>query len=191
MDKLTHIYFAHIPFLCDGYVNELRLKEIESCSNLKVKQEKFYIWKLLEFALKNSLGIDIKDVEFRKLDNGKWVCDRCQFSFSHSHGVVCVAISDAYIGVDLEYMDSKRNPLSLKGKTICENEKCDTENDFFLLWTIKEARFKYENENHFDPLKIDTTKFDNYKSDFLNIGAERFVWTVVGDRLDNIKLFFK
>ena len=83
MDKLTHVYFAHIPFVCDGYVCDIRQKEIESCSNFKVKQEKFYIWKLLEIALKQSLGIDIREVEFRKLDNGKWVCDKCQFSLSH------------------------------------------------------------------------------------------------------------
>ena len=191
MEKLTHVYFSHIPFVCDGYVCDIRQKEIESCSNFKVKQEKFYIWKLLEIALKQSLGIDIKEVEFRKLDNGKWVCDKCQFSLSHSHGIVCVAISDAYIGVDLEYMDSKRNPLKLLDKTLCGDEKCETENEFFVLWTIKEAAFKYKNENRFDPQKIDTTKIENVKTDYLNIGAEKYVYSLVGDNLENIKVYFK
>jgi len=191
MEKFTHVYFAHIPFLCDGYICDIRKKEIESCGNLKVKQEKFFIWKLLEKALKESLDIDIKDVEFHKLENGKWVCDRCQFSLSHSHGVVCVAISDSFVGVDLEYIDGKRHPLNLVNKTIHANEKCETENDFFALWTIKEAYFKFSNENHFNPKKIDTTKIENYKTDYINIGSERYVYTVVGDNLNFIKVSFK
>ena len=191
LDKFTHVYFAHIPFVCDGYVCDLRKQEIESCSNLKVKQEKFYIWKLLEIAFKESLGIDIRDVDFKKLDSGKWICDRCHFSLSHSHGVVCVAISDAFIGVDIEYVDLKRHPLSLLDKTICESEICRTENDFFELWTIKEAFFKYSNATYFDPKKIDTTKLTNFKTDYLNIGIERYVYTIVGDNLENIKTYFK
>ena len=191
MKHFTHVYFAHIPFVCDGYVCELRQKEIESCSNFKVKQEKFYIWKLLEKALKDSLGEDIHDVVFQKLDNGKWVCDKCHFSLSHSHGIVCVAISDTFVGVDIEYMDGRRHPLNLVDKTICPNEKCLTENDFFELWTMKEAFFKFSNERHFDPLKIDTTTITNRKTDYLNIGAERYVYTVVGDNLENINAYFR
>ena len=85
MEKAIAIYFAHIPFICDGYVPEVRKKEIESCSNFKVKQEKFYIWKLLETAIKECYDVDPKEVVFKKQDNGKWVCDRCFFSLSHSH----------------------------------------------------------------------------------------------------------
>lgn len=191
MEKFTDIYFAHIPFLCDGYICEVRQKEIESCSNFKVKQEKFFIWKLLEMAFKDSLGIDIKDVEFTKLENGKWVCDRCQFSLSHSHGIVCVAISDAYVGVDLEYIDGRRHPLNLVDKTLHPNEKCESENDFFVLWTIKEAAFKHSNDNKFDPKKIDTTSITNCKTDYINIGCDRYVWTVVGENLDKITVHFK
>ena len=191
MEKFVAIYFAHIPFLCDGYVPDIRKKEIESCNNFKVKQEKFYIWKLLETAIKECFDVDPKEVVFNKLDNGKWVCDRCFFSLSHSHGIVCVAVSDAYVGVDIEYMDTKRHPLNLVNKTVHKNEKCETENDFFPLWTMKEAWFKYSNDNNFVPNKIDTTALTNVKTDFLNIGAERYVWSVVGDNINNIKVYFK
>ena len=76
-------------------------------------------------------------------------------------------------------------------KTICENEACRTENDFYELWTIKEAFFKYSNTNRFDPKEIDTTKLTNFKTDYLNIGIERYVYTIVGDNLQNIKTYYK
>ena len=189
--QFTHLYFAHIPFLCDGYLCDARKKEIDACSNSKVKQEKFYVWKLLEFALKKSLNINIRDVEFTKQENGKWVCKECWFSFSHSHDIVCVAISDERLGVDLEYMDSRRHPLTLLDKTLCGDEKCQTEADFFTMWTIKEAAFKFSEGVGFNPQTIDTTKIENKKTDFINIGADRYVWTVVGDYIENIKIFFR
>ena len=190
-NKFTHLYFAHIPFLCVGYICDIRKQEIEACSNSKVKQEKFYVWKLLELAIKKSLNINIKDVEFQKLENGKWVCEHCFFSFSHSHGIVCVALSDEKIGVDLEYVDNRRHPLTLLDKTLCGDEKCQTENDFFIMWTKKEAYFKYSEGVGFNPQKIDTTKITNLKTDYINIGADRYVWTVVGDNIENIKIFFR
>lgn len=187
----THVYFAHIPFVCDGYICDLRQQEIENCSNFKVKQEKFYIWKLLEKAFKDSMGLDIRDIQFQKLDSGKWVCDRCHFSLSHSHGIVCVAISDSFVGVDIEYIDGRRHPLTLVDKTLCGDEKCRNENDFFELWTIKEAYFKFSNERFFEPKKIDTTKIKNSKTDYINIGADRYIYTVVGDNLENIITYFR
>ena len=86
---------------------------------------------------------------------------------------------------------AKYGTLKLVDKTICGDEKCESENDFFVLWTIKEAAFKYANETRFDPQKIDTTKIENVKTDYLNIGADKYVYSLVGDSLENIKVYFK
>ena len=44
----------------------IRQSEIESTTNEKVKAEKYFAWKLLEYALNDAFGYNVKDLTFTK-----------------------------------------------------------------------------------------------------------------------------
>ena len=74
------------------------------------------------------------------------------FSISHAKDTVAVALSDTPVGIDIEFIDERRDILSLsrrffapdEHKTISESNS-PTE-DFFALWTKKEALAKITGE---------------------------------------------
>ena len=59
---------------------EQRWKEIETTRNVKTRQHNFSAGKLLMKVL-DDLGIDIKDINVRKTEFGKWVCDGLYFFY--------------------------------------------------------------------------------------------------------------
>ena len=102
--RKTVVFAARLPdtYLYEPIYPPERQAEIEKCSNEKVKREKYFVWKLLEYAIFNTIGEPIENFNFEKNPNRKWVSDRVYFSLSHSDGVVAVALSDREVGVDIE-----------------------------------------------------------------------------------------
>ncbi len=149
----VHVYVAkkHDVLSFGGLFPIKRQNEIDEVSNLEVKKDKYLVWKLLEYALKQSFGVDIKDVKFTKDATGKWLCDKCEFSLSHSKNVVCVAVSKNPIGVDVEKINSDRfefleKILSDKEKEEYQKIKPEEKAEFlFNAWTKKESLFKRKN----------------------------------------------
>ena len=124
---IIDVYFAKIPPV-DGkgtLYPAQRQAELSSCSHTRVRRQKYYVWKLLEYALWQSLALDIRTLEFSKTKNGKWTVQDCCFSLSHSHNVVAVAISSGEIGVDVERIDEKRKEVLQK--TLTETERLEYE----------------------------------------------------------------
>ena len=150
---IVDVYVAEIP--AEGKLGKVyprsRQEEIKAVKNEKVKREKYYVWKLLEYGLYRSFGKKIKDVNFVKQDTGKWTCDGCEFSLSHSHNVVCVALSRAVVGVDVEKIEPTKADIA--DKVLSEKEKAEyallscEEKDGFLIraWARKESLFKTRN----------------------------------------------
>ena len=150
---IVDVYIAEIPQ--EGKLGTVypssRQEEIEAVQNEKVKKEKYYVWKLLEYGLYHSCGKKIQDVSFVKQDTGKWTCDVCEFSLSHSHNVVCVVLSRAAVGVDVEKIQTPR--VDIADKVLSEKEKAeyalleDGEKDGFIIraWARKESLFKMKN----------------------------------------------
>ncbi|MBO5889522.1 MAG: hypothetical protein J6Q58_05220, partial [Clostridia bacterium] len=102
--KIANVYVYAIPKtpnFSSLYPAE-RQREIESTLNMKVKEEKYYAWKVLEYALDKTFGYKIEDFAFSKTQYGKWETCGVYFSISHSHRVVAVAVSNEPIGVDIE-----------------------------------------------------------------------------------------
>ena len=62
----------------------------------------------------------------------------CHFNLSHSGSVTAVAVSDGDVGLDLQLRDKKLRPALLSRCTPAEREE-----DFFRMWTAKEADGKY------------------------------------------------
>ena len=151
MNKLYFYKFDSLKIgetLCSA-----RNKEIESTANEKLKAQKFYAWKTLEFAVKHGLNLSPKKIDFRKNENGKWVCNEFYFSLSHSENFVAVAISNSPIGVDIQIKkDIDYNSLSKKILTNHELDYFsqlpnDNKQDYiFKKWTEKESLFKLKGE---------------------------------------------
>ena len=77
--------------------------------------------------------------------------DLC-FSISHAKDTVAVALSDTPVGIDIEFIDERRDILSLSRRFFAPDEhKALSEtgaplDDFFALWTKKEALAKITGE---------------------------------------------
>ena len=102
----TVVFAARIPQIDDFgkvYPPE-RQAEIDRITNPDVKREKYFVWKLLEYAIEKTAGEPIENYAFEKKPNRKWVSDRLCFSLSHSDGAVAVALSDSAVGVDIDIL---------------------------------------------------------------------------------------
>ncbi|MBE5754437.1 MAG: 4'-phosphopantetheinyl transferase superfamily protein [Clostridiales bacterium] len=179
---IVDVYTAVIPKdakLSNLYPKE-RQQDIDACSNERVKKEKYYAWKLLEYALKDKYSLNICDVNFEKSKAGKWTCDKCYFSISHSSDVVAVAVSDSAVGIDVEQNDNVKENAIIKVLTNSELKQFDViKNDdriSFLLtkWVQKESIFKAGKEQKFLPSKIDTTLY-SVKIKNLNVFAKEYI----------------
>ena len=164
----VHVYVAHIPFKVDNKkITPARAEEIESCADERVRQQKFYVWKLLERALSECLGLSIEKLDIRRTDSGKWECPECFFSLSHSGNFVAVAVSGEPVGVDIEKFDKPRFNRSLAEKILTAREKGDiSPNDLIALWTKKEAVFKLSGGKAFIPENIETADFPTVTKTF-------------------------
>lgn len=147
------------------YLPPTRREEIDNCLDPNVKQRKYYSFKLLELALNVVYSKLMRDVNFVKNASGKWTCDVCEFSISHSGDIVVVAVSDKPVGVDVELVDFARFDERLQQRILSKNEQIaawqmSTEQRSRYankLWTVKEALFKRDGGDTLIPHAIDTT----------------------------------
>ena len=143
-----------------------RQREIDGCTNEKVKREKYLVWKLLALAVKKRFNIDFANLEFTKTENGKWICPDFHFSLSHTDGAVCVAISDSPVGVDIERKREINSSLSDRFLTASEREYASTlspdatDRFFFEAWVKKESLFKKNGGKALLPRSLDTLSAD-------------------------------
>ncbi len=159
------VYYARLPLeynFTKVYPSE-RQQDVDSCSNQEVRAGKYYVWKLLEYAINKTFGIKIQDLNFEKTENGKWVCKRLYFSLSHTKGAVAVCVSNCDTGVDIELIDGEiKNGLNKKVLNEFEEselEKLDEIDKFGYFidcWAKKESQFKRAGERVFVPKNIDT-----------------------------------
>ena len=163
-DTRVHVFVARIPLSAEGKIaSHERAKEIESCTSSEVRRQKFAVWKLLERALFEALGLKIGELDLTRTENGKWECSACKFSLSHSGEVVAVAVSEEAVGVDVEKYDPPRfAPLVEKIATadeyadLCRLKEGERGEALNVLWTRKEALFKLRGGKTFLPKSVET-----------------------------------
>ena len=165
-----------------------RAEEILSCANAAVRAQKASVWKLLRLGLRHADGSDMRQIGFGKTDCGKWVCDRCCFSLSHTKEGVAVALSHAPVGIDREELSEKRFTRKLYDRIACAEERAvwgETPSASYIarLWTAKESLFKQEGGKVFRPEHINTER-EEYAS-FCMDGA---VISVTGRR-EELRVF--
>lgn len=128
-----------------------RNKYLDSITDNKRKKQSFFVWKLLEYALKDNGFSNLQFFE----DNGKWKtdCKNLDFSLAHSENIVCVAISDSSVGVDVEKISDKAKRVLLKKQNLANCSNFDNET-FTKVWCEKESEFKRGKCGAFSSFKI-------------------------------------
>ncbi|MBR5140488.1 MAG: 4'-phosphopantetheinyl transferase superfamily protein, partial [Clostridia bacterium] len=194
---VVDVYFAQLP--ANEPIGEVECKarreEIASVSNERVKREKYFVWKLLCYALERSFGIRGKKLDFKKESYGGWsVSDAC-FSLSHSGNALAVAVSRDPVGVDIELLHApksdKMSHFMMNGAEISLLSGIDSaEKDASIIktWTAKEAIFKSQRSDAFMPKEIDTTSA-SFKSGSIAISDETYVWSVATATPEKIRIF--
>ena len=150
-----------------------RKADIAKTKNEEAKREKFYAWRLLEYAVKCGTGSDLNDLCPRKTDTGKWVADGVYFSLSHSHGTVAVCVSDRPCGVDIEELVPPRAKNFAK-KALTE------------LWSKKESLFKKSGAAVFSPKNLDTDL--GVRAVRVTLAERQFVLSFASENLEKATL---
>ena len=193
MDECVKVYYSAIP---KGDVNydiypEERAREIDAIRNDRLKREKYFAWKLLELALIEN-GVDIKALDFAKNESGKWVCDKCYFSLSHTDGAVAVALSDSSVGVDIEVLSDRALKVAKKVFSAEELDAfCDDDILYTTkLWTMKESIFKTLDERVFSPQSISAFEHETKTRD-VTVAGKKYVVSVAGKGAENAEFYEK
>ncbi len=194
---VVDVYIAALPK--DAPIASLnckaRQKEIEAVSNEKVKREKYFVWKLLCYALERSFGLRGEKLSFVKESFGAWSVLGAEISLSHSEGALAVAVSRDSVGIDIELVREHRTS-ELASRMMNEEELFDLEKlpeiekntQFIKIWTAKEAIFKSKKKDSFDPKACDTKK-ESFKTDSITIEGKEYIWSVSSPTPERIRIF--
>ena len=152
----------------DAIFPEARRDEIERTRNAETRMHKLCAWSLFARAL-SDIGRDIKDVNAKKTEYGKWVCDGLYFSISHSKDLVCVAISSENVGVDIQskekdYGDNFAQRILSSSELDEYYELADDEKIKYIdtSWCKKESIMKALKVKSFFPKEIEVKKHSIY-----------------------------
>ena len=188
---LPAIFYATIPSEINDFIvfSKLRQNEIDKCTDIKTKAQKYCVWKLLEIAVNKHIGIDFNKIQFKKNQNGKWECDEFCFSLTHSNSLVAVAISPYFIGVDAQILKAV-NP-DLQNKILTESEQkfyntlSDEDKQLFLItsWCKKESLLKLNGDKALLPTKREAQTVEFFNKDIL-IADEKYFICACGKGVD-------
>lgn len=101
---------------------------------------------MLERILRKNYGIEAPKLSYGP--QGKpYLPDGPEFSISHTHGAVAVAIGNAPMGLDLErirqFHELVPKRIMSPGEYSWFCRRGEMKHDFFALWTLKESYYKY------------------------------------------------
>lgn len=191
----TYVFVARIPETCDVcevYPPE-RSAEIFACSSERVRREKFFVWRLLERAVFELVGAPLEKLSPRKLESGRWVCNGCFFSLSHSRGVAAVAVSERDVGVDVEEICRRADGIEHRILTDAERaelvrlDAAMREEYIIEKWTQKEALFKRSSESCFKPSMTETDGKD-VRTWGVEYDGTRYALSVASEDIENLRI---
>ena len=188
---ITDVYLAKIP---DAEISPVsspqRQAYIEKANHPLLKKQRYYVWKLLEYALTRSFGI--KERTFSQDEAGFWRTDECYFSLSHSENAVAVAVSRSRVGVDVEkYAPVKSEALVKRALTEEEYSQYLASSDkaefFVKKWTQKESLFKMQNLSVFKPSEF--TESPLTKTDVYSLSDGDYFFSVSSETIEKLRIF--
>ncbi len=192
------VYYSNIPktLELERLSNLQRQSEIDRCSNISVKRQKYFAWRLLEYALQNSFGIALENTDIHKAENGQLVLKDRYVSLSHSKDAVAVAVSSRPVGVDIELIAPFKH-MGLERKLLTENEMLRFEKleqgqqQEYLLkkWTAKESEFKRKGEKLFLPSETVVTA--DTRTVRISVSGNDYFLSVTGNDVENYNIYNK
>lgn len=182
----TYLYVAALP--SHGEIASLgipeRDAEIAAVSNMRVKREKYYAWRLLELAVRDRFGLTLNELGLRREEYGGWSSEVCELSVSHTADAVAVALCDMPVGVDIEEIHLPR-ASGFAERIMNETEfaeylllsECDRTEKLIRIWTAKEAIFKSQHSPAFIP-KDTAVASVPIVTDTLMLGEKKYIWSL-------------
>lgn len=127
-----------------------RQRLIEQTADIHLKRQRYCVWRLLDYALRQTLGKGVDELSFDVDGNGRWHCGEICFSLSHSGNAVAVAVCQRNVGIDIEAFCQARFNARLAHRILTEREHAlynalpASERPRLLAeyWTKKESVFK-------------------------------------------------
>lgn len=190
---IVDVYVAKIPenVQIKALYPEARTQEIENCKSEKVRREKYCVWRLLEYALRRSYGVNMQKLPFAKTENGQWTTTDYFFSLSHCDGVVAVALSRKAVGLDVEKITDKMEKIKNKILTEAELSQYEGQADKLLYltekWTQKESIFKMQGGKAFSPDKIQTSDYKTHTTPLKNFDG--YILSVAADEIKLVRTY--
>ena len=191
------VYFASIPESVDysGIFPPERYEQLLQTKNERLKKAHAFSWRMLEYALRRSLSLDINNISLYMTKFGKWESDSAYFSLSHTDSSAVVAVSNGKVGVDAEgadefsakYRIDERAPKAMLKKNLAPGEKADGTDDFLKLWTQKESIYKAYGKGAFVPSEISAAERPCVT---VNTPGEPSLYlSVCGDKLPGLRFY--
>ncbi len=190
------VYVAQLPATLSEapLYPKAREEEVHGVTNERLRRQKYYVWKLLEYALQDAFGDVLCDLDFQKKENGKWTSDKRFFSLSHSREAIVVAVANEPVGVDVEWQNGEKCAAMERGLTELEKAELEqvspTKRTAYLTdkWVAKESIFKLFGGARFVPSKIATTDAVITLAK-LSVGGEDYSLSVATEHSVCVKLF--
>ena len=189
MDKSrTDVYVAPLPDgECDAPLYpEERDAYVKNTANPIVRRERYFVWRLLEEAVRRSLGLELSEIGLCR-EGERWTSGLADISLSHGRALA-VAISGAPVGVDIEAASAGSGGERLAERFFTDAERAEyyaspedeRELTFVRIWTAKEAVFKSQRAPAFAPSEVDSHSREVYTDNVL-LGSDDFVLSVATD----------
>ena len=186
MDKnRTNVYLALLPCgECDEPLYpEERDTLVKNTANPTVRRERYFVWRLLEVAIRRSLGLELSEIRLRR-EGERWTSELADISLSHG-GALAVAVSGAPVGVDIESLSGDSDTARLAERFLSDTERAEyyaaPEEErraaFLRIWTAKEAIFKSQRSAAFAPSEVDSGA-SRVHSRTVRLGDEDFILSV-------------
>jgi phosphopantetheinyl transferase len=187
--SVCNVYLSKYPFPFKKEIFcQQRREEIEKCRNSSVKEQKMYVWKLLEYALSDTFGLDISKQKFQKKKSGKWILDGCYFSLSHSGNIITVAISDSPVGIDVQIVKKLDQSQKFKGIILSEKEKKKFRNisdeRLLKMWSLKECAFKQSDDSNFIPSRYSIDDIPKGVTFKFGQGKDKYILSLLCDNVE-------
>ena len=162
----TEVYLARLPETeCDAPLcPEERDRSVRAVANSLLRREKYYVWRLLELAVRESLDAEPFEIGLRR-EGERWTSEAVEISLSHSGGALAVAISGSPVGIDIEPLSGEGDGARIVDRffdpaereaylAALEEERREV---FLRIWTAKEAIFKSRREAVFAPSTVSSS----------------------------------
>ena len=191
--NIVDLYVSKIP---EGEIGtvipQLRQEQIENTGHEGLRRQRYFVWKLLEYGLHRSLGLKMEKLHFSRTEQGKWSCQECYFSLSHSEDAVAVAVSKKPVGVDIEWLE-RQISLKIGDRVFTDAERKQAENaenitQFILTkWAAKESLFKASDETIFRAGDWETDR--GVKTQLLQIGDKTYCCAVASQDVHKLRIY--